>query len=111
LGRGLEESDIKSRVVRHQDGAAGELQEQRQHCRDRRGIAHHRGGDPGEFDDLRRDIALRVHQGGEFTDDLPTAHLDRTDLGDRVTGSVRGRPRPRSGGLQVDDDEGGGMQR
>ena len=111
LGCGLQESDIESCVVCHQDGATGELQEHRQHRRDRRSIAHHRGGDPGEFDDLRRDISLRVHQRGEFTDDLPAAHLDRTDLGDRVTGSVRGRPSPRSGGLQVDDDEGRVMQR
>ena len=84
FGRGPEKADIESRVMRHQHGPVGEFQEHRQHGRDGRGIAHHRGGDPGEFDDLRRDSALRVHQGGELTDDLSAAHLDRPDLGDRV---------------------------
>ena len=54
---------------------------------------------------------MRIDQGGELADDLAAAHLDRTDLGDRVSVSVRGGVRPRSGGLEVDDDERGVPQR
>jgi hypothetical protein len=107
LGRGFEEPDVESRVVGHQHRAVGELQEHRQHCRDRWRVAHHRGVDPGEFDDLRRDRPLWVDQGGELADDLPAAHLDRADLGDRVTGSVRAGLCARAGGLEVDHHERG----
>ena len=84
LGRGAQEADVEPRVVGDQNRAVRKLKEHRQYRRDGRGITHHRGGDPGEFDDLRRDAALRVHQGGELTDDLSAADLDRSDLGDRV---------------------------
>ena len=105
LRRRAQEPDVEAGVVRHQDRAAGELQEHRQHRGDGGGVAHHRGGDPGEFDDLRRDRALRVHQGGELADHLAAADLDRADLGDRVVAAVRTGLGAAAGGLQVDDDE------
>ena len=100
-----EETDVEAGVVGHQHRSAGELQEHRQHSLDRRGVAHHRGGDAREFDDLRRDVPSRVYQGGELADHLTAADLDRPDLGDRIVAAIRPRLRAAPGGLQIDDDE------
>ena len=103
-----EESDIETGIVGDQHRAARELQKRGKHRLDPRRIAHHRRGDPGERDDLWRDAAARVHEGGELTEDLAAAHLDGADLGDGVVVVTAGAP---ARGLQVHDDEGGFAQR
>ena len=111
-GGGLQEADVEAGVVRHQHRAAAELQEHRQHRVDRGGVVHHRGRDSGEPDDLGRDVAARIDEGGKFAEDHPAAHLDRADLGDRVARSAgRAGSGPPAGGLEVDDDECGVAQR
>ena len=104
LGRSPQEPDVETRVVGHQHRSAAELEKRRQHRVDPRGVVHHRRGDPGERDDLRRDVATRVDEGRELTQDLAAAHLHRADLGDRVV-PVTARPAAR--GLEIDHHEGG----
>ena len=110
-GGGLQEPDVEPGVVGDQHRAAGELEKHRQHRVDGRGVAHHRRGDAGQLDDLRRDAALRIDQGGELAEHHAAADLDRADLGDRVGGVPVGARRATAGGLQVDDDESGFAQR
>ena len=87
-GRGrLEEADVERRVVRHEHGVAGELEERRQDAVDARGVGDHAVGDAGEDGDERRDRLGRVDQRLELAEHLAAAHLDRADLGD-----VRTRP-------------------
>ena len=103
-----QEADVEAGVVGDEHGAAGELEEGRQHRVDARRVAHHRGGDAGQRDDLGRDRAAGVDQGGELTEHHAAAHLDRADLGDRVAVVAGGAA---AGGLQVDHDERGLPQR
>ena len=95
----LEEGDVERRVVGHQDAAAGELEEGRQHRLERGSAGHHDVGDAGQHRDERRDRRSRVDQGLELPEHLAAAYLDRPDLGDPGVG------RGAAGGLQVDDDE------
>jgi len=99
FGAGLEEADVERRVVRDEHAAAGELEERRQHRRDRRRARHHHVGDAGEHGDERRDRAVRAHQRLELAEHLAGLHLHRADLGDLAVG------RRAAGGLEVDDDE------
>ena len=92
-------------------GAAGELEKHRQHRGNGRRVAHHRGGDAGQLDDLRRNAALRVDQGGELAQHHAAADFDRADLGDRVSDLPVDGCHATAGGLQVDNDESGFAQR
>jgi hypothetical protein len=91
--------------VRDEHRAAQELQDRGQHGRQPGRSGDHRRGDAGERDDVRRQAGSRVDQRGQLADQLPTTHLDRADLGDRV-GVGRA-----AGGLQVEHDEGDLAQR
>jgi hypothetical protein len=92
LGGRAQETDVEAGVVGDQHRAAGELQERRQHRVDGGRVAHHRRGDAGERDDLRRDAAPRIDQGGQLAQHRAAAHLDRPDLGDRVVALAGARP-------------------
>ncbi len=74
----------------------------------RRRVTDHRRGDAGELDDLRRDGAAGIDEGGQLAEHLAAADLHRTDLGDGVVAVARclrgGAP---TGGLQVHHHEGG----
>ena len=111
LRRGPQESGVESGVVRDQHCAPCEFEEHGQYRLDPRGVTNHRGGDPGQFDDLRGNAASGIDQGREFRDHLARAHLDRADLGDRVEAAVGAGSGPPAGGLEVDDDEGDVAQR
>jgi hypothetical protein len=65
----------------------------------------------GQLDDLRRDAALRVDQGGELAQHHAAADFDRADLGDRVSDLPVDGCHATAGGLQVDNDESGFLQR
>src|SRR5665648_306174 len=80
-GGRLEEADVERGVVRHQDGATGELEECGQHLLDPRLPADHRAGDPGQGGDERRHRPTRVHEGLELAEHLTAPHLHRADLG------------------------------
>jgi len=111
FGSGPQESDIEPGVVGDKHRIAGELQKHRQHGVDRRGVTHHRRGDPGELHDLRRDAALRVNKGAELAEHGAAADLDRPDLGNGVGERSVGAPGASAGGLQVHHDESGLTQR
>ena len=101
----LEERHVEPCVVRDEHAVAGELEEGRQHRLDPRRLRDHRVGDAGEHLDEHGDRLARPDQGLELAEDLPTADLHRSDLGDRRRG------RAAAGRLQVDDDEGDVSQR
>ena len=103
--RRLEEADVEGRVVRHQHGVAGELEERRQDAVDARGVGDHAVGDAGEDGDERRDRLGRVDQRLELAEHLAAADLDRADLGDVAPAGAA------AGGLEVDHDEGDRRQR
>jgi len=81
-GCGLEERDVKGRVVGDQDAVAGELQKGRKHALDPWRVGHHLVGDAGEDRDECGDRLGRVDQGLELADHLPASDLDRAHLGD-----------------------------
>jgi hypothetical protein len=99
LAGGAEEPGVERGVVRHEHRAREELQQRRQHGRERRRAADHGGGDAGERDDVRRHPGARIHERGQLADPLAAAHLHRPDLGDGVA-RVRA-----TGGLQVEHHE------
>ena len=90
LARGAQEPGVERGVVRHQHRACEELQQRRQHRRERGRARDHRGGDAGEGDDARRHAGARIDERGQLAEPLAAAHLDRADLGDRV--ARRGAP-------------------
>ena len=97
---GVEESEVVAHVVADDDGLARELEEARQHLRHGRGGDDHGLGDAGEHGDGGRDRRARVHECLEGAEALASAHLDRSDLGDRA------HLRRGAGGLEVEDAEG-----
>jgi hypothetical protein len=105
IGGSPQESHVEPGVVGHQHRAAGELQKHRQHPGNGRRIAHHGRGDAGQLNDLRRNTALRVDQGGELTQHHAASDLHRAYLGDGVSGLAVPAVHPSAGGLEVDNDE------
>jgi hypothetical protein len=97
----LEEPDVERRVVRHQHGAAGELQEAGQHLGDARGVHHHLVGDAGQHRDEGGDQLIGVDERLELAQHLTAADLDGPDLGDLRALRCRAPRR-----LEVDDTEG-----
>ncbi len=65
-----EKAHVERGVVRDQDAAGGELEEGRQHRRDRRRVADHRVRDAGEHTHERSDPNARVDQRLKLADDL-----------------------------------------
>ena len=97
--RDVEEREVEPGVVRHEDAAARELRERRQHPLDRRRAGHHEVVDPGQVRDLAGDRHAGVHEGLEHAGALAAPDLHRADLGDPRVG------RRAAGGLEVDDHE------
>ena len=109
LCRRPQEPDIEPGVVRDEHRAPGELQERGQHGLDAGCVVDHRRGDAGQLNDLRRDAAARVDQGGQLAEHHAAADLDRADLGDRVMVVPAGCAGvgTAAGGLLVHHDERG----
>ena len=97
--RDVEEGEVEPGVVRHEDAAARELRERRQHPLDRRRAGHHEVVDPGQVRDLAGDRHAGVHERLEHAGALAAPDLHRADLGDPRVG------RRAAGGLEVDDHE------
>ena len=97
--RSVEEPQIETHVVPHDDGVTHELQQGRQHCVNPGSRAHHGLGDAGEIRDGGRDGHTGVHQRGQYSGALAPHVSGSGDLGDFT------RCRRSTGGLQVDDAE------
>jgi hypothetical protein len=78
----VQEREVEPRVVGHEDAAARELGERRQHPLDRRRAGHHQVVDPGQVRDLAGDRHAGVHEGLEHAGPLAAAELHRADLRD-----------------------------
>jgi hypothetical protein len=98
----LEEAVIEARVVRDEEVALEHLVHGAPHFGERGRLAHHRVGDAGEGLDLLGDAALGIDERAPFVDHFAVGHAHDADLGHAVRG------RDGSGGLQVDECDGGG---
>ena len=78
----VQEREIESRVVRHEDRPPGELEERGKHRFDRWLLADEEIVDARQVRDERRDGFPWVHECLEAADPLSAEHADRADLGD-----------------------------
>ena len=96
----VEEPEVERRVVGHQHGVRGEVDELGQHDLDRRRPGDGLVVDAGDAGDHGGDRHARVDEGGERGDLAPALDAHGADLGD-LAEARRG-----AGGLDVDDGEG-----
>ena len=86
---GPDEANVKFRIVGRQGPVPHKGQKIRQGLGRLGRTPEHLVGDAGEGDDLRGEVAARVHEGLESVDDLPLPDNHRADLGDGLLGHLQ----------------------
>ena len=105
LGLAVEEGEVEARVVRDEDGVAGEREEPPHRGGHRRRAAQLRVVDPGQRPDRGREPHARVGERLEPRGQLERLDADGADLADAGGGRREARR------LEVDHDEAGELER